>query len=373
MPMFPSPVRPVVKRSRPQPATQDGGAPEALGRASRDGVTLFLGDALRLYDGWESPICIMADGPYGLGSFPGDPYTHDGLADWYRPHVEAWSRRSTPETTLWFWNTEIGWATVHPVLQANGWEYRCCHIWNKGLSHVAGNANSLTLRKFPVVTEVCVQYVRPARFRVTDGDLSMKDWLRREWMRSGLPMYLANKACGVKNAATRKYLTADHLWYYPPVEAFTAMAAFVNEHGDEKGRPYFSIDGKHPVSGEAWAKLRAKFTCEVGINNVWDEPPVRGSERLKSEALKILHNNQKPLRLLDIALRASTDPGDLVWEPFGGLCSTAISAHRLGRRCVSAEINERYFSAAAQRLATYDVDAENLFNPRGTRPDGTSR
>ncbi len=36
--------------------------------------------------------------------------------------------------------------------------------WDKDLSHIAGNANSQTLRKFPVVTEVCVQYVKAARF-----------------------------------------------------------------------------------------------------------------------------------------------------------------------------------------------------------------
>ena len=325
------------------------------GRTStRNGVTLHHADVLDLYDGWASPTCIVADGPYGLHSYPGDPPTPEGLGEVYRPHIEAWSRRSTPETTLWFWNSELGWANVHPVLAANGWEYRSCHVWNKGLSHVAGNANSLTLRKFPVVTEVCVQYVKPARFPSTGGDLSMKDWLRKEWMRSGLPMYLANKACGVKNAATRKYLTACHLWYFPPPEAFTAMARFVNEKGDPKGRPYFSLDGKRPIPGSEWAKLRSKFVCEVGINNVWEEPPVRGSERLKRAALKCLHMNQKPLRLLDIAIRACTDEDDLVWEPFGGLCSVAVSSHRLRRRCVSAEVNLEFFRAAAQRLATYD-------------------
>ena len=45
-----------------------------------------------------------------------------------------------------------------------GWEYRCCHIWDKGIAHIAGNANTKTLRKFPVVTEVCVQYVKKTFF-----------------------------------------------------------------------------------------------------------------------------------------------------------------------------------------------------------------
>lgn len=62
----------------------------------------------------------------------------------YEAHVRAWSERATPQTTLWFWNTEIGWATVHPLLVKYGWEYRNCHIWAKCLQHVAGNANTKT-------------------------------------------------------------------------------------------------------------------------------------------------------------------------------------------------------------------------------------
>ncbi|MYK91287.1 MAG: hypothetical protein F4026_03915 [Synechococcus sp. SB0669_bin_8] len=36
--------------------------------------------------------------------------------------------------------------------------------------------------------------------------------MRAEWRRTGLPLYRANEACGVKNAATRKYLTQPQFW-----------------------------------------------------------------------------------------------------------------------------------------------------------------
>src|SRR3990167_159880 len=96
-------------------------------------VILYNADTLGLYLKWPSPIVIVSDGAYGVRGFPGDPPTPAGLADWYEPHIAEWSKYSTPQTTLWFWNTELGWATVHPVLVANGWEYRCCNIWDKGL------------------------------------------------------------------------------------------------------------------------------------------------------------------------------------------------------------------------------------------------
>lgn len=324
---------------------------------SRGGVSIFYSRAEDLYAKWPSPVCIVSDGPYGVSGFPGDEPTASSLAQWYKPHIEAWSRHSTPQTTLWFWNTEVGWATVHPVLVDNGWEYRCCHIWDKGLSHVAGNANSATLRKFPVITEACVQYVKAALFELNGRRMSMQQWLRHEWLRTGLPLRLSNKACGVLNAATRKYLTSDHLWYYPPPETFERMAFYANRHGKPEGRPYFSLDGKRPISAFEWSKLRAKFKCDVGINNIWREPPVRGAERIQGtrEQMKwkfsSLHGSQKPLQLVNITLRACTDPGDIVWEPFGGLCTAAISAHLLGRKCVSAEIVPEFFLAAVERLA----------------------
>jgi len=319
----------------------------------RSGIYLHLGDSSKLCASWPAPTVIVVDGPYGLNSFPGDPPTPAGLAAWYRPHIEAWSRQATPQTTLWLWNSELGWANIHPVLAANGWIYRSFHSWDKGLGHVAGNANTKTLRKFPVVTEACVQYVREAFFRQAGQCLTMKDWLRYEWKRSGLPFNEANRACGVKDAAVRKYLTADHLWYYPPVEAFVGLAEYANKHGKPEGRPYFSIDGKRPIPGHEWERMRAKFYCEFGINNVWREPPVNGDERIKS-GTRCAHMNQKPVKLLELTIRASSDPGDVVWEPFGGLCSVAVAAWRLKRRCYSAEILPMYFELAKRRLASLE-------------------
>ncbi len=277
----------------------------------------------------------------------------DGLAEWYTPHIRAWTEKATPQTTLWFWNTELGWATVHPRLQSFGWEYRSCHVWDKGLGHIAGNANTRTLRKLPVTTEVCVQYVKAPRF---DG-MTMQAWLRSEWMRSGLPLRLANEACGVANAATRKYLTADHLWYYPPPDAFAALARYANAHGNPAGRPYFSGDGIRSFTASEWSRQRAKFNCPVGKTNVWQHPHVGGSERVNGERtamrwkFKSLHGSQKPLALVDMTIGICTDPGDMVWEPFGGLCPAALSSWRSGRACRSAEIIPEFFHAAINRLA----------------------
>lgn len=319
----------------------------------RGGAHIFHGDSLKLYTDWPSPVTILSDGPYGVSGFPGDPPTPHGLGQWYEPHIAAWAAKSTPLTSLWFWNTEIGWANVHPVLEKYGWVYRGAAVWDKGISHIAGNSNTQSLRRLPTVTELCVHYVKDAVFSVNGANVSMKEWLRYEWERTGLPLFKTNEACGVKNAATRKYFTQCHLWYFPPVEAFEKFCAYANRHGNPEGRPYFSLDGKKSLTGKEWGDMRAKFNLPSGITNVWNTPAVRNGERIKT-GNKALHTNQKPLSLIELTIELTSEPGDVVWDPFGGVCTGAVVSHRLGRECYSAEIQKEFYRVGITRLAHYD-------------------
>ena len=89
-----------------------------------------------------SPTGIISDGGYGALGFEGGTTSHLGLPEWYEPHVAEWSKYASPQTTLWFWNSEIGWAAVHPVLEKYGWRYQNCNVWNKTKAHIAGNINT---------------------------------------------------------------------------------------------------------------------------------------------------------------------------------------------------------------------------------------
>lgn len=315
-----------------------------------ENVVITHGDALDHYAWWEPPTCILSDGPYGLGKFPGDPTTPRELPDWYAPHVAAWSARARANTTLWFWCTEIGWALVHPLLDRHDWEYAGCHVWDKGLAHIAGNCNSRKQQSTPVVTEIVVRYTRRLQLAGRDGRvLPLQAWLRHEWARSGLPWSQANVACGVRHAASRKYLTADHRWYRPPPEAMARLASYANRYGDPGGRPYFSVDGTNPVSAECWEQMRPKWHHRHGLTNVWRIPPLHGAGRWRDPAGRS-HAAQKPVPLMALPILLSTDPGDVVWEPFGGLCSGAVAAMQAQRHCFAAEVNPVYFRMAVERL-----------------------
>lgn len=320
-------------------------------------VSLCLGDAQANYARWPAPKVIVSDGPYGLRSFPGDPAGVSGLVDAYRPHVLGWSERSLPSTTLWFWCSEIGWATVHPLLELAGWQYVRACVWDKGAGHVAGNANSRTLRQLPAVTELCVQYVRLVTLALGGSGemLPMKEWLRAEWRRSGLPLTRTNEAAGVANAATRKWFTACHLWYPPPGDALARLARYANRHGSAQGRPYFCIDGERSATAEEWDSLRPTFHCPPDRHNVWHVPAVRGAERIRVEG-RTAHMNQKPLGLSRDMIRWASDEGDVVWEPFAGTGTALAAAMLTGRRAFGAEIHEPFYRVAVERLKAAEAD-----------------
>lgn len=315
----------------------------------KDNLHIFNGDSLDLYSEWATPTVIISDGPYGVSGFKGDLHTPKGLDEWYEPHIAQWTKYATPQTTLWFWNTEIGWATVHPVLQRYGWEYKCCNIWNKGKSHIAGATNTKTLSKLPICSEVCVQYVLKPKFVINNKTVSMQEWLIYEWQRTGLPFSKTNEACGVVNAATRKYFTKCHLWYMPPVAAFERIVDFANKFGKPTGKPYFSVNGETPLTGQDWEKLSAKFYCQFGLTNVWTVPQLAGKERLK-KGNKAIHFNQKPIELIKQTILMSSDKDDVVWDPFAGLCTVALACKEEFRKCYAAEIDNKIYAYAIERL-----------------------
>jgi site-specific DNA-methyltransferase (adenine-specific) len=57
---------------------------------------------------------------------------------------------------------------------------------------------------------------------------------------------------------------------------------------------------------------------------------------------------------------ASTSPNDVVWEPFGGLCSATVAAIKLGRVAHAAEVNKQFFDAAVTRVRLANPTPERI-------------
>ncbi len=63
------------------------------------------------------------------------------------------------------------------------------------------------------------------------------------------------------------------------------------------------------------------------------------------------HPTAKPIEILEPLVQMTTDPGDLVLDPFLGGGSTGVACDRLGRRWIGCELNPEYAAMAEARVA----------------------
>ena len=86
-----------------------------------------------------------------------------------------------------------------------------------------------------------------------------------------------------------------------------------------------------------------------------------GKERLKDENDKKLHNAQKPEELLQKIILSSTNPSDLIIDPFFGTGTTGVVCKRLGRHFIGIEKNPNYIKEAKTRIMkTKRLDTRKL-------------
>ena len=67
-----------------------------------------------------------------------------------------------------------------------------------------------------------------------------------------------------------------------------------------------------------------------------------------------IHPTEKPVELLEIFIKNSSNPGDTILDPFGGSMSTALAAIKTGRNAISFEIDEEYYTLGKARLDNFD-------------------
>lgn len=96
--------------------------------------------------------------------------------------------------------------------------------------------------------------------------------------------------------------------------------------------------------------------------NVWFFPRVRYRMDEYEE-----HPTQKPEALLERIILASSNPGDIVLDPFAGTFTTCAVAKRLGRHSIGIEINFDYVKIGIRRLEiAQEINGEPLSKPTKT-------
>ncbi len=108
------------------------------------------------------------------------------------------------------------------------------------------------------------------------------------------------------------------------VEAKTGAKRKLIDYRKDPPQPYKT----EKVPGNVWYFARVRYRMEEYEN----------------------HPTQKPIRLLERIIKASSNEGDVVLDPFCGTFTTCFVAQQLKRRFIGIEIQEEYFKIGLRRL-----------------------
>lgn len=78
-------------------------------------------------------------------------------------------------------------------------------------------------------------------------------------------------------------------------------------------------------------------------------------KKLKGEDGKNLHDTEKPVELMEILVKNSSNENEIVLDSFMGIGSTGVACKNLKRQFIGVEIDEKYFNIARNRIVGIDL------------------
>ena len=166
------------------------------------------------------------------------------------------------------------------------------------------------------------------------------------------------KYAGRKNNAKHKLATQkDSILFYAKSRHISFSPVFIPHspkeieqaymYTDESGRRYrLSRGGQYQVTG---VQKRIYLSDSPGraIGDLWVED---GLQLNTSSAERTGYPTQKPLALYERIIKASSNKGDIVLDPFCGCATTCVAAERLERQWVGIDIWEKAHEIVIKRL-----------------------
>ncbi len=105
------------------------------------------------------------------------------------------------------------------------------------------------------------------------------------------------------------------------------------------GKTKFNQNGKNP--GDVWGDIK--------------QLTYKSKELISREFLNTI---QKPEKLIERIVKASSNEGDLVLDPFSGVGTTFVVCKKSNRNFIGFEMNPTYITIAAQRVRQVDLEKE---------------
>lgn len=94
---------------------------------------------------------------------------------------------------------------------------------------------------------------------------------------------------------------------------------------------------------------------KVELSDIWSDV-----HRITHKRDRDAHPCQLPNSLMERIILLTTDPGDVVFDPFAGTGTTAVVAHKLGRRFVVIDIDRKYVQIARDKIKETEKNTQEI-------------
>lgn len=146
---------------------------------------------------------------------------------------------------------------------------------------------------------------------------------------------------GIRPNLHYAYLASNGVVYQPHPNGWTVSEEKMREL-DRQGRLHFPTD----PNGRLRKKLFADESLGTKLQNLWDDIPALSSHDKERQG----YPTQKPVALLERILNASSNPGDVVLDPFCGCGTTVHAAEKLGRAWIGIDVTHLAIGLIEKRL-----------------------
>ena len=130
---------------------------------------------------------------------------------------------------------------------------------------------------------------------------------------------------------------------------------------------FFTKGNKNTFNYDEIRTPHSKLSLENNENKIWDNFEFYNNKGklstdiwrhnslgydLKINNKKMIHPSEKPIKIIEKIIKASSNENDLVLDLFSGTGTTSIAAKKLKRNFVGVEINKKYIDIAKRRLSS---------------------
>ncbi len=244
--------------------------------------------------------------------------TEEDYIEWVEKWIKQLSRVVKTNCSFWLFGYVKILSKILPIVEKYGFVFRQQIIVDKGMRSISGRATK-NYKMFPTTTESIFFFVK-------NNQPNIKKFLKERQKEIGLTAKEINERMEVKSnggGLWSLYTGENILAQIPTREMWEKLQEILK----------FKMD---------YSEVNFTFNPQMGHTDVWKDINFYEEDRE--------HSTQKPVKLIERLIIASSNEKMLVLDPFMGSGTTAVAAKKLKRSFIGFEVDEKYHKYSLKRL-----------------------